>query len=115
MKAIEEALATLPSDLSETYKRILLGIFNAGEATANTARRILMWLVGSMRPLRLAELEEAIMIEPGSVGLNKSLRLFNTTGILVICGGLVGGFFDGYYGHCVRLSHYTVQVNANCL
>ena len=112
-KAIEVALGTLPKDLNETYKRILVKILNEGEETAKIAEKILMWLVGAVQPLGLPELEEAIMIEPGNKELNTSLRLIDPTDILTICGSLVEEFEDKYDGHRVRLSHYTVQASIN--
>ena len=111
--AIEAALGTLPKDLNETYKRILLKILNEGEETAKIAEKILMWLVGAVQPLGLPELEEAIMIERGNKELNTSLRLIDPTNILTICGSLVEEFEDKYDRHRVRLSHYTVQASIN--
>ena len=111
--AIEAALGTLPKDLNETYKRILVKILNEGEETANAAEKILMWLVGAAEPLGLSELEEAIMIEPGNKELNTSLRLIDSTDILTICGSLVEEFEDNCNRHRVRLSHYTVQASIN--
>ena len=110
-RAIEGALGTLPKDLNETYKRILLKIINEGEETANAAEKILMWLVGAIEPLTLLELEEAMMIEPGNMGLNTSLRLIDPTDILTICGSLVEGFSDIFDQQRVRLSHYTVRAS----
>ena len=110
-KAIEVALGTLPKDLNETYKRILLKILNEGEAAANTAEKILMWLVGAVEPLELSALEEAMMIEPGSAELNTSLRLIDPTDILTICGSLVEEFLGDDGLPIVRLSHYTVRVS----
>ena len=112
-KAIEVALGTLPKDLNETYKRILVKILNEGEETAKIAEKILMWLVGAAQPLGLPELEEAIMIEPGNKELNTSLRLIDPTDILAICGSLVEEFKDWNQLPRVRLSNYTVQASIN--
>ena len=94
---VEKALKTLPKDLNVTYERILL--------------KILRWLVGSMRPLQLLELEEAIMIECGTSKLDEKSRPMRTTSILASCGSLVEEFKDEYGLQTVRLSHYTVQVS----
>ena len=110
---VEKALKTLPKDLNETYERILLKILNEGDATAKVAEKILRWLVGSMRPLRLFELEEAIMIEPGTSKLNEKLRPMSTAGILASCGSLLEEYKDEDGLRTVRLSHYTVQVRGN--
>ena len=109
-KAIELALTALPKDINETYERILLKIIGEGEEIAKTAEKILMWLIGAMRPLRLMELEEAILIELGSVELNTSSRLIDPSDILTICGSFVEEFEDQGVSR-VRLSHYTVRVS----
>ena len=110
---VEKALKTLPKDLNETYERVLLKILGEGEGTAKTAEKILRWLVGSMRPLGLLELEEAIMIEPGTAELNEELRPkgSGTAAILASCGSLVEEFEDESGLRRVRISHYTVQVS----
>ena len=110
-KSINSVLTSLPKDINETYEHILLKIVGEGEETANTAEKILMWLVGTLRPLRLMELEEAILIEPGSVELNSSSRLIDPNDILTICGSLVEEFLDEIGLSIVRLSHYTVRVS----
>ena len=102
-------LKNLPKSLSETYERILLKIVGKGEATAAKAEKILTWLVGSCRPLRLSQLEEALMIEPGSRELNESLRPMSVKEILTTCGSLVEEY-NWWGGRSVRLSHYIVQV-----
>ena len=81
-----------------------------GEATAAKAEKILTWLVGSCRPLRLSQLEEALMIEPGSQKLNEGLRPMGITDILTTCGGLVEKY-NWWGGLSVRLSHHTVRVS----
>ena len=108
---VENALKVLPKDLNETYECILLKIFNEGEATAKCAEKVLRWSVGSMRALRLRELEEAIMIKCGTSKLNEKLRPMRTEDILASCGSLVEEFSDEDGLRRVRLSHYTVQVS----
>ena len=110
-KAIDLALTTLPKDINETYERILLKIIGEGEDIANTAEKILVWLVGAMTPLRLSELEAAMMIEPGMAELNTSSRLIDPSDIFTICGSLVEEFPDRSGLRSVRLSHYTVRVS----
>ena len=112
LRSVRRALNALPKDLNETYARILLKI-SEREETASVAEKILRWLVGSMRPLGLLELEEAIMIEPGTLELNEELRPLGsgTAGILVSCGSLVEEFEDENKLRRVRLSHYTVRVS----
>ena len=110
---IEATLKELPKDLNGTYERILGKIVKKGAISATRAEKILTWLVGSMRHLRLTELEEALMIEPGNKKLKKSLRVTDRDIILTTCGSLVE-VFKGWDGaEIVRLSHYTVQVDMN--
>ena len=104
------ALETLPKNLNETYERILKKIMGKGERVATVAQKVLMWLVGSIRPLSLLELQEAIMIECGASHFNEKLRLLDTADILTTCGSLVEAFSNEENSQCVRLSHYTVQV-----
>ena len=108
---VQRALKALPKGLNETYERILLKILNEGEATAKLAEKILRWLVGSMRSLRLLELEEAIMIKHDTSKLNEKLRPMRTASILASCGSLVEEFVGEDGLQRVRLSHYTVQVS----
>ena len=112
LHSVKRALKALPKDLNETYACILLKI-SEREETAEVAEKILRWLVGSMRPLGLLELEEAIMIEPGTAELNEELRPMGsgTAGILASCGSLVEEFKDEKGLRRVRISHYTVQVS----
>ena len=110
-REVRTSLKSLPNGLYETYDRILLKIVSKGDAVAARTEKILMWLVGSFRPLRLLELEEALMIEPGSKKLNADLRLMRVSDILTTCGSLVEGYVNEYDVQMVRLSHYTVQVS----
>ena len=107
---IRTRLKSLPNGLYETYDRVLLNIVSKGDTTAARAEKVLTWLVGSFRPLQLLELEEALMIEPGSKELNEDLRLMRVTDILTTCGSLVEGYLDKDNRQMVRLSHYTVKV-----
>ena len=108
---VENAMKVLPRDLNETYERILLKIVNEGEATAKYAEKILRWLVGSVRPLGLMELEEAVMIKHGGSKLDEKLRPMRTEGIIASCGSIVEEFSDKDGLRRVRLSHCTVQVS----
>lgn len=122
---IKYALKTLPKDLNETYERMLRKILDRGGRSAELVRRVLLWIMGSRRPLRLLELQEAVMIEPESKQLNESYRVLDPFDILKICGSFVQSYIRDTlesdhlnprgvsvqfkYLH-VRLSHYTVQV-----
>ncbi len=58
---VKAALANIPKTLDETYERVLLGI---EEVYRDEALVLLRWLAYSKRPLTLAELAEATIIDP---------------------------------------------------
>ncbi|CAI7672865.1 unnamed protein product [Penicillium discolor] len=86
--AIVEALASLPLNLNETYRRMIASI---PTRLKNDAIRLLQFLVYSNRPLSLAEAQEVIatQIENESRGFDIKRRLFCETDILDYCPGLV--------------------------
>lgn len=86
--AIEEALASLPLNLNETYQRMIASIPTELE---KDAIRLLQFLVHSKRPLKLAEAKEVIatQIENDSRGFDIKRRLFCETDVLDYCPSLV--------------------------
>lgn len=86
--AIEEALASLPVNLSETYDRMIKSI---PTELKTDAIRLLQFLVHSKRPLKLDEAKEVIAtkIENEPQGFNTKRRLFCENDILGYCPGLV--------------------------
>ncbi|KAJ5102656.1 Pfs NACHT and ankyrin domain protein [Penicillium argentinense] len=86
--AMEEALASLPLTLHETYRRELASI---PTELKDDAIRLLQFLVHSKRPLKLAEAKEVIAtkIENESQGFDTKRRLFCETNILDYCPGLM--------------------------
>ncbi|GBE88163.1 hypothetical protein SCP_1203930 [Sparassis crispa] len=105
-QSIREALRTLPRGLYPTYERILKRIEDEGEESALIAKKTLLWLVSALRPLKLVEVEEAIMIEVGSESLNDDARVLDKHDILEICSSLVD--YDDSTD-IVSVSHYSVQ------
>ncbi|CAG8263195.1 unnamed protein product [Penicillium salamii] len=85
--AMEEALASLPLNLYETYRRMIESI---PTELKNDAIRLLQFLVYSKRPLKLAEAKEVIAtrVEDGVGGFNVKRRLFYENDVLVFCSGL---------------------------
>jgi hypothetical protein len=79
-------LRSLPRDLDETYERILLRI---PEHDQTLAKRAMMWLVFSLRPLKLSELAEAVVVEIGNFKLDPEDRLRDREDVLTVCGSLV--------------------------
>ncbi|OWT43384.1 Ankyrin repeat protein [Pochonia chlamydosporia 170] len=86
--AIEDALASLPRNLEETYRRMIQRI---PTELKNDAVRLLQFLVHLKRPLKLAEAKEVIatQIEDEPRGFDDKRRLFCETDVLDYCPGLV--------------------------
>jgi hypothetical protein len=86
--AMEKALRFLPSNLYETYRRMIENIPKELEVDA---MRLLQFLVYSQRPLKLAEAKEVIatQIEDDSQGFNIKRRLYRETDVLEYCPGLI--------------------------
>jgi hypothetical protein len=107
VKGVKSALENIPSGLYETYAQILKTIDEDNPDISRIARRTLMWLVGSLRPLTLREIVEAIMIQPGEQHLDEESRVFDDNDILNACKSLV--YYNEHDG-ILRLSHVTVKV-----
>ncbi|CEL07105.1 Putative Pfs, NACHT and Ankyrin domain protein [Aspergillus calidoustus] len=86
--AMEEALASLPQTLNETYQRM---IANIPAELQNDAIRLLQFLVHSKRPVKLAEAKEVIatQIKTKARGFSVKRRLFYETDVLKYCPGLL--------------------------
>jgi hypothetical protein len=71
----------------------------------NTSKRALIWIANAKRPLSVAELQEAIAIEPGTKTLDQD-GLLDPDIFLSVCAGLVViNNADG----SVQFIHYTTQ------
>jgi ankyrin repeat protein len=81
---IRKALKNLPATLDETYERILVNIHD--EDSQQIARRSLLWLAFSERPLYLKELAEAAVID---TQFSDPERLPDPRYILELLGSLV--------------------------
>lgn len=103
VRDVRKALNKLPPTLDETYERILLGIDPEERDKAYAA---LQWLIFSARPLRLEELAEAVVIEPGANSFSPEDRMFDPHDIASICRSLVSLSADASE---IRLAHYSVQ------
>jgi ankyrin repeat protein len=105
---LEKLLESLPQSLDETYERMLL---NIDAASTDYARRILMWLCFSKRPLTVPELIDGIAVELGDhARLNRKRRLFDESDLLQICPGLISIAFDSKKrSKVVSIAHFSVQ------
>ncbi|KAJ7453109.1 hypothetical protein FB451DRAFT_1565664 [Mycena latifolia] len=105
IKAVRDALKSMPSDLKSTYDEVVGRINRQSEDDKKLAWRILAWVTNAKRPLRPAELREALAVEPGAAGLDPD-NLPDMDTILSVCAGLV---VINEADKRIRLIHYTMQ------
>ncbi|KAJ6506847.1 ankyrin repeat-containing domain protein [Mycena sanguinolenta] len=105
IKAVREALQHLPKDLDRMYDETMERIDDQREEERELACRVFLWVSNSKRNLTVAELLEALAIEPGSTTLSLD-NLLDIDTILSVCGGLV---MVDESTSVVRLIHYTTQ------
>lgn len=103
VRDVKRALNMLPPTLDETYERILL---NIDREVWQKARTALQWLIFSARPLRLQDIAEAVVIDPGSDSFLPEDRMFEPHDIVGIYRSLISISDDTSE---VRLAHYSVQ------
>ncbi|KAH8659525.1 Pfs, NACHT and ankyrin domain protein, partial [Ilyonectria robusta] len=104
--AVETALAALPRDLDETYRRMIESI---PKELKNDAIRLLQFLLHSERPLQLAEAIEVIatQIENDSPGFDIKRRLFCDTDVLDYCPSLATVVYAT--SKELHLAHFSVK------
>ncbi|KAK0388643.1 hypothetical protein NLU13_4886 [Sarocladium strictum] len=83
---MRDALADMPRTLNDTYTNILDRI---PDYDRPLARETLLWLCFSVRPLRLSELAEAVILREDDIVIYDDARLTNNATLLDICNGLV--------------------------
>jgi hypothetical protein len=103
---MEKALASLPPNLNETYRRMIASI---PSELKNDAIRLLQFLVHSKRPLKLAEAKEVIatQIENEPRGFDIKRRLFCEIDIMDYCPSLVT--VAHATGKELHLAHFSVK------
>lgn len=104
---IRRVLESLPEGLEETYRRILLAI-DRRIYDARRVRRALVWLVTALRPLRMDELLEGIMIDPDYRALDSRFGLIKGADLLEFCRSLVVHHEET---DIITLSHMSVKVS----
>lgn len=99
----------MPRDLNESYERILRQ-FDSGASRQRHfqkyMQRTLLWLCFATRPLRLAELSEAIIIEEDDTGLDNDSRLLNPQILLSLGQGL---FIYDKVTELITLGHSSIK------
>ncbi|KAJ7080218.1 hypothetical protein B0H15DRAFT_997588, partial [Mycena belliarum] len=109
VKAVRQALRSLPQDLDQTYDEAITRqspkILSQGSDDKQLALQSLTWVAYTKRPLSVAELWEALAIEPDATSLDTD-NLLDISIVLAVCAGLI--IVDEEMS-VVRLIHYTTQ------
>ncbi|KAJ7444203.1 hypothetical protein FB451DRAFT_1568475 [Mycena latifolia] len=105
IKAVRETLQHLPKNLKHTYDEAMERINHQTEEDRQMGILALTWVANAKRPLSVAELREALAIEPESSFLDMD-NLLDMDIILSACAGLI--IVDEAMS-VVRLIHYTTQ------
>ena len=98
---IRRALNHLPRSLEDTYERILSRV---REIDSVVAKRALMWLAFSARPLKLVELTEAVVVDLGITTMDVEAR-WDPLDLLTVIGSLVIYSQDGN----ITLAHHSIK------
>jgi hypothetical protein len=113
-RTLQDALATLPKILDETYARILRGI---PDEHKQNAIRILQFLTYSERPLKIKEAVDAIVVDTeGDQYFNLKYRMPDPREVSCYCSSLVvlvtaeGHSYDeGDKAAELQLAHFSVK------
>jgi len=103
-RKIMGALNSLPNDLHEAYNEVFKRIQVQGPDRQDLVLKIVSWILYAKRPLKMDELREAIVIEPGDTELDPNY-LLEPGFIVEISESLVS--YDEDSGS-VGFSHFTV-------
>jgi hypothetical protein len=98
---VRDALADMPTTLNETYVAILERIPKHDRAIA---REALLWLCLSLRPLKLTELAEAVVLRESDVDIDDDSRLTDPASLLDICQGLAAS-----NNNLITLAHDSIR------
>jgi ankyrin repeat protein len=102
-RAIREALADLPKDLSETFARILR---KSGSSDPSLQAKTLQLVLAAQRPLTIDELREALSVTPGDANWESS-RMLNSIHLALACCGCV--LMVDEEELTVRVIHHSVK------
>ncbi|KAJ7485603.1 ankyrin repeat-containing domain protein [Mycena latifolia] len=105
VKAVRNALNNMPDNLNSTYDEVVDRINRQSDDDKQLAWRTLSWVTNAKRPLRPAELREALAVEQGTKRLDHD-NLLDMETILSVCAGLV---VINEADRRLRLIHYTMQ------
>jgi ankyrin repeat protein len=106
-KAIRRALEDLPVGLEGTYVRAFANLKAQYPREENLIRRVFWWLVHSLRPLKLEELCELVVLDIGQSQMDFSAVPTNPEDLMQYFAGMAG--FTERETNTVGLSHYSIQ------
>jgi ankyrin repeat protein len=90
LRALNDALKSLPKTLAETYQRMIDRINEAPPGQRKWARQILEWLIFARRPLTLSEVASLTMIDADSdKPYSPDNKLLVEEDVLSICAGFI--------------------------
>ncbi|KAK6981179.1 Arp ankyrin repeat protein [Favolaschia claudopus] len=105
IESLLKAITELPEDLSAAYVITIERINSQRKSYKELALKALMWVANAIRPLTVAELCQALAVEPGDRSLHFD-KVSTIEIILAACAGLVT--IDKELS-VARLVHYTAQ------
>jgi hypothetical protein len=105
-KIVREVLETLPKTLDETYERILLRLSTETEDNLVQLRRTLAFVTFAKRPMTVAELAQAVVVEIRGKRLDDDAAFYDPKDLLSLCRPLIDvSPSTGLLGFV----HYSVQ------
>ncbi|KAK3378979.1 nacht domain-containing protein [Lasiosphaeria ovina] len=105
-EAIRQALADLPSDLPNTFLRVMRRSAELGGGSRDYQTRIFELITAAHRPLTAEELREALSVAPGETAWDPGRLLHDIYSALACCGSLV---VVDEEEQSVRLIHHSVK------
>lgn len=109
LRKIEEALANFDKSsdaLDNAYNDVMNRIDQQLDGWRELARKVLLWITHSHRPLSIRELQEAVAIEPQMEDLDLEKDMTDEEHLVSVCHGLVE---IDQESRIIRLVHYTTQ------
>ena len=101
---IKRALDDVPHTLEQTYRAVLKRI---PQHQCAVARQTLFWIAFALKPMKLKELAEAILISEHSAVIHKDMRLLQDEILLKSCSSLIS--YDAK-STCMTLAHSSVFI-----
>lgn len=108
-KDVRKALEVLPPELDEIYDQTIKRIEEQGKDYSDLAKRVLLWVSSTFRPMSPVELQLAIAVQPGMTKLDDE-DLDEQDLLVSVCAGLVVLDAETDTLRFVRKSHHYLCV-----